>query len=123
MAGCGFAACVAVRSAQTLNLMLGRTSFRAHFEPTLSPLGGLCALAMAAYIFASMFLLGLGHYFLGSVLFAPVVVVAATMGYRQWSPPHSPLSALNKVLAIFNGLVVGGVLVYVCAQLHLLSKV
>ena len=103
-------------SGPTLNLMLGRDSFRSHFEPSLSPLGVVLVLLVAAFIFAGMFLLGIGRYWLGVVLLFPLVVAASWMAYRE-------RRGSGRVRGLLNAAMVIGALIYVGLNLYGLSEV
>lgn len=89
----------------------------------MTPVGVVLALGMAAYIFAGIFLLGVGDYWLGTVLLVPVVVTAAVMAYREWSMSLSRFPRIGKAFGILNAVLVIGVLLYVGVQFYVLSKV
>lgn len=105
-----------------LNLMFGRKNLLAHLKSPLTPLGVGMLLALSAYLFFGLILLGVGAYWLAVLMLMPIVAIAALMTFREWTLPASRSGSIWKTVGIVNAILVTGYLIYIGVQFYAASK-
>jgi hypothetical protein len=103
--------------------MFGRKSLLAHLESPLTPLGVGMLLALSAYVFVGLLLLGAGDYWSGGLMLIPIIAITARMAFREWALPYSKFGRVWKIVGLFNAVLVVGYLIYIGVLFYAGSKV
>ncbi len=93
--------------------MLRRKNLLAHLDSPLSLVGVLMLLAISAYIFLGLFLVGTGAYWIGAALLLPVLAVVMFLALREWSKAFKRFPRIGKTMGILNAILIAAVFVYI----------